>query len=150
MALLGAACTEPPAYDVVIRNGRVIDGMGNPWILADVGIIGGRFAKIGKITGRGVKEIDAKGLYVSPGWIDMMDQSGAILPRNGLAQNKLLQGVTTAVGGEGGFPVPASRIGEYFANLERQGISINFGNYYSATQARVAVLQAFNRAPNAA
>ena len=137
-------------YDVVIRNGRVIDGMGNPWILADVGIIGGKFARIGKITGRGVKEIDARGLYVSPGWIDMMDQSGGVLPRNGLAQNKLLQGVTTAIGGEGGFPVPASRIGEYFANLEKQGISINFGNYYSATQARVAVLQSFNRAPNAA
>lgn len=137
-------------YDVVIRNGRVLDGMGNPWILADVGIIGGRFAKIGKVAGRGVKEIDARGLYVSPGWIDMMDQSGGVLPRNGLAENKLRMGVTTAIGGEGGFPVPASRIPEYFATLERQGISINFGSYYSATQARTAVLQAFNRAPNAA
>lgn len=137
-------------FDVVIRNGRVLDGMGNPWILADVGIIGGKFAKIGKITGRGVKEIDATGQYVSPGWIDMMDQSGGVLPRNGLAENKLRMGVTTAIGGEGGFPVPASQIPEYFANLERQGISINFGSYYSATQARTAVLQAFNRAPDAA
>jgi len=137
-------------YDVVIRNGRVLDGMGNPWILADIGIIGGKFATIGKVTGRGVKEIDARGQYVSPGWIDMMDQSGGVLPRNGLAENKLRMGVTTAIGGEGGFPVPASRIPEYFATLERQGISINFGSYYSATQARTAVLQAFNRAPNAA
>jgi N-acyl-D-amino-acid deacylase len=137
-------------YDVVIRNGRVLDGMGNPWILADVGIIGGRFAKIGKVNGRGVKEIDARGQYVSPGWIDMMDQSGGVLPRNGLAENKLRMGVTTAIGGEGGFPVPATRIPEYFGTLERQGISINFGSYYSATQARTAVLQAFNRAPNAA
>ncbi len=137
-------------FDVVIRNGRVLDGMGNPWILADVGIIGGKFARIGKLTGRGVKEIDASGQYVSPGWIDMMDQSGGVLPRNGLAENKLRMGVTTSIGGEGGFPVPASRIPEYFATLERQGISINFGSYYSATQARTAVLQAFNRAPNAA
>ncbi len=136
-----------PDYDVVIRNGRVLDGMGNPWILADVAIKDGRFVRIGTVTGSAAKEIDARGLYVSPGWIDMMDQSGGVLPRNGLAENKIRQGVTTAVGGEGGFPVPASGINAYFAQLERQGISINFGNYYSATQARVAVLKAFNRAP---
>ncbi|HMN09272.1 MAG TPA: amidohydrolase family protein [Gemmatimonadaceae bacterium] len=137
-------------YDVVIRNGRVLDGMGNPWILADVGIRDGKFARIGKIDGQGVREIDARGLYVSPGWIDMMDQSGGVLPRNGLAENKLRMGVTTAIGGEGGFPVGASRIPEYFATLERQGISINFGSYYSATQARSAVIGAFNRAPTPA
>lgn len=137
-------------YDVVIRNGRVLDGMGNPWILADLGIRDGKFARIGKIDGQGVREIDARGLYVSPGWIDMMDQSGGVLPRNGLAENKLRQGVTTAIGGEGGFPVSASRIPEYFGTLERQGISINFGSYYSATQARSAVIGAFNRAPTPA
>ncbi len=147
-ALDGNARTGGAEYDVVIRNGRVLDGMGNPWILADVGIRDGRFARIGKITGHGTREIDAKGLYVSPGWIDMMDQSGGVLPRNGLAANKLQQGVTTAIGGEGGFPVSASNIPQYFANLEKQGISINFGSYYSATQARMAVLQAFDRAPN--
>ena len=145
----GRARTGGYEYDLVIRNGRVLDGMGNPWILADVGIRDGRFARIGRVDGRGLREIDAKGLYVSPGWIDMMDQSGGVLPRNGLAENKLRQGVTTAIGGEGGFPVPASRIPEYFATLERQGISINFGNYYSATQARTAVLKAFSRAPTA-
>ena len=61
--------------------------------------------KIGRVTDRGTTEIDARGKYVSPGWIDMMDQSGGVLPRNGLAENKLQQGVTTAIGGEGGFPV---------------------------------------------
>jgi len=146
-ALDGAARTGVNQFDVVIRNGRVIDGMGNPWILADVGIRDGRFAQIGKIDGQGTREINARGLYVSPGWIDMMDQSGGVLPRNGLAENKLRMGVTTAVGGEGGFPVSASAIPEYFANLERQGISINFGSYYSAAQARVAVLQSFARKP---
>jgi N-acyl-D-amino-acid deacylase len=138
------------AYDVVIRNGRVLDGEGNPWILADVGIRAGKFAKIGKITARGKKEIDATGKYVSPGWIDMMDQSGSVLPRNGLAENKLQEGVTTAIGGEGGTPVPAGRVGEYFANLEKSGISINFGSYFSETQAREAVLGQSARAPNAA
>src|SRR5688500_17836373 len=139
------------AYDVVIRNGRVLDGAGNPWILADVAIKDGRFARIGRVAERGATEIDARGKYVSPGWIDMMDQSGGVLPRNGLAENKLRMGVTTAIGGEGGIPVPsASRVPEYFATLEKNGISINFGSYYSEAQARGAVLGASSRAPNAA
>jgi N-acyl-D-aspartate/D-glutamate deacylase len=142
--------TAGAPYDIVIRNGRVLDGAGNPWILADVAIRDGRFAKIGFVPERGVTEIDATGKYVSPGWIDMMDQSGGVLPRNGLAENKLRMGVTTAIGGEGGFPVPASEVRQYFAILEGQGISINFGSYFSATQARVAVLGASARAPDAA
>jgi N-acyl-D-amino-acid deacylase len=136
-------------YDVVIRNGRVLDGAGNPWILADVAIANGRFAEIGRVAARGRTEIDARGKYVSPGWIDVMDQSGSVLPRNGLAENKLRMGVTTAIGGEGGTPVPASQIPEYFATLERQGISINFGTYFSQTQTRVPVLGRQARAPNA-
>jgi N-acyl-D-amino-acid deacylase len=141
----------PTTYDVVIRNGRVLDGAGNPFVLADVGIKDGRFAKIGRITERGKTEIDATGKYVSPGWIDMMDQSGSVLPRNGLAENKLRQGVTTAIGGEGGIPVPAaSNVAAYFAGMEKTGISINFGSYYSETQARTAVLGPSSRAPNAA
>jgi N-acyl-D-amino-acid deacylase len=145
-----ASPTADSAYDVVIRHGRVLDGQGNPWVLADVAIRDGRFAKIGKVTGRGRIEIDATGKYVSPGWIDMMDQSGAVLPQSGLAENKLQEGVTTAIGGEGGTPVPAARVRGYFTNLERQGISINFGSYFSETQARIAVLGRSARAPNAA
>lgn len=137
-------------YDLIIRHGRVLDGEGNPWILADVGIRDGHFAKIGKITGRAPTEIDATGKYVSPGWIDMMDQSGSVLPRSGRAENKLQEGVTTAIGGEGGTPVPAARVGEYFASLERQGISINFGSYFSETQARAAVLGMSARQPTPA
>src|SRR5215813_1715809 len=136
-------------YDLVIRNGRVLDGAGNPWIVADVAIDKGRFVKIGKVDGRGRQEIDALGRYVSPGWIDMMDQSGSVLPRNGLAENKLRMGVTTAIGGEGGTPVPAEKIPEYFAGLEKSGISINFGSYFSETQARVAVLGMIAREPTA-
>ena len=152
ITLGSTAYAQGPAatYDVVIRNGRVLDGAGNPWIIADVAIKDGRFVKIGVIPGRGTTEIDARGKYVSPGWIDMMDQSGGVLPRNGLAENKLKMGVTTAIGGEGGFPVPASRIPEYFAGLEKNGISINFGSYFSETQTRVPVLGNSARAPNAA
>lgn len=138
-----------PAWDLVIRNGRVLDGMGNPWIAADVAIANGRFAAIGRLDGRGTREIDARGRYVSPGWIDMMDQSGAVLPKNGLAENKLHMGVTTAIGGEGGTPVPAEQVADYLAGLERTGISINFGSYYSEAQARTAVLGHTSRAPTA-
>ena len=134
-------------YDIVIRNGRVLDGGGNPWILADVGIRDGKFVRIGRIEGKGKREIDAKGKYVSPGWIDVMDQSGYVLPQNGLAENKLLMGVTTAIGGEGGTPVDADKITEYFADLETKGISMNFGSYYSETQARVAILGQNDVAP---
>ena len=155
-----AACSQAPAttapipttssgYDIVIRNGRVLDGSGNPWILADVAIKDGRFAKIGVVPERGTREIDARGKYVSPGWIDMMDQSGSALRRNPLAENKLLMGVTTAIGGEGGTPVPAREIPAYFKQLETQGISINFGTYFSQAQARNAVLGPVARAPTA-
>ncbi|HKR22710.1 MAG TPA: hypothetical protein VJS17_08955, partial [Pyrinomonadaceae bacterium] len=135
-----AAAQDAELYDIVIRNGRVLDGAGNPWILADVAIKDGRFARIGKIAARGKQEIDATGRYVSPGWIDVMDQSGRALTQNGLAENKLLMGVTTAIGGEGGTPVPADKISDYFAGLEKSGISINFGTYFSETQARITVL----------
>ncbi len=143
------AAPETPAYDIVIRNGRILDGEGNPWARADLAISNGRIVKIGRIDGRGVREIDAQGDYVSPGWIDMMDQSGAVLLKNGLAENKLREGVTTAIAGEAGTPVPAAQISNYFALLERQGIALNFGTYYSSAQARVEVMGESAGRPNA-
>jgi len=141
VAAAGGVPAQPaPTYDVVIRNGRLLDGLGNPWVRADVAIQDGRFAKIGRVEGRGTREIDAQGLYVSPGWIDMMDQSGEVLLKNGLAENKLREGVTTAIAGEGGTPVPSAQIADYFKKLETQGISLNFGTYYSSAQARVEVM----------
>lgn len=145
-----AAPADDSVYDVVIRNGRVLDGAGNPWIRADVAIRDGRFAKVGVVRARGRTEIDARDRYVSPGWIDMMDQSGGVLPKYPLAENKLRMGVTTAIGGEGGTPVPATEIPAYFRGMEQQGISINFGTYFSETQARVAVLGRSARAPTPA
>lgn len=145
---LSIRAQEVPEYDVVIRGGRVLDGAGNPWIRADVAVRAGRIVRIGRVEGAGRREIDASGLYVSPGFIDMMDQSGSVLPRNGLAENKLRMGVTTAIGGEGGTPVPVGEIEAYFRGLEESGISINFGTYFSQTQTRVAVLGNSARAPD--
>ena len=118
----------------------MLDGAGNPWVRADVGISKGSIAKLGLVTGKGRREIDAGGRYVSPGWIDMMDHSGEVLLESPAAENKLRMGVTTLIGGEGGTPVPAESISIYFARLEKQGIAVNFGSYYSAAQARVHVM----------
>ena len=137
---VSAAAAPAPLYDIVIRNGHVLDGSGNPWVNADVAIKDGRFVKVGRVEGHGRREIDAQGDFVSPGWIDMMDQSGEVLLKNGLAENKLREGVTSAIAGEGGTPVPAAQIGEYFKKLETQGISMNFGTYYSSAQARVEAM----------
>lgn len=135
-------------FDIVIRNGRVLDGAGNPWILTDIAIKNGRFVRVGHVAEKGKREIDASGKYVSPGWIDMLDQSGSVLRQNGLAENKILMGVTTGIGGEGGTPVPADKLGEYFAGLEKTGISINFGTYFNEAQAREAVLGNDAREPS--
>lgn len=148
--LAAQTTTRDTAYDIVIRNGRVLDGAGNPWIRADVAISNGRFVKIGFIPEHGRVELNANGKYVSPGWIDVMDQSGEVLLHNGLAENKLMMGVTSAIAGEGGTPVSASNIAAYFKQLESQGISINFGTYFSETQTREEVLGQSARAPTAA
>jgi len=141
MLTMGAALhAADTSYDIVIRNGRVLDGAGNPWVAADIAITGGKIAKVGHVTGTGKREIDASNRYVSPGWIDMMDQSGQALREVGLAPNKINMGVTSLIGGEGGTPVEAAKIKQYFEELQNKGISVNFGTYYSATQARVAVL----------
>jgi N-acyl-D-amino-acid deacylase len=139
-ALFLATAAMSADYDLVIRGGKVLDGAGNPWVRADVGVKDGRITKVGRINGTATKEIDAAGRYVTPGFIDMMDQSSRALLVNGGAENKLLEGVTTVIAGEGGTPVPAAEIPTYFAKLEQQGIALNFGTYYSPTQARVKVM----------
>lgn len=138
--LLLASAAPVPDYDIVIRGGRVLDGAGNPWVRADVAVKDGRIAGIGQVAGRGAREIDARGLYVAPGFIDMMDQSTEVLLENGEAASKLLQGVTTVIAGEGGTPGEAADIPAYFGRLEKGGISVNFGTYYASHQARVKVM----------
>lgn len=140
LSVLLATPAAAADYDLVIREGRVLDGAGNPWVRADVAVKDGRVVLVGQIQGQGAREINARGRYVAPGFIDMMDQSGAALLKDGAAENKLRMGVTTLIGGEGGPPVPAAGMPGYFKQLETQGIAVNFGTYYSSTQARVHVM----------
>src|SRR6516162_1904302 len=94
-------------YDLVIRGGKIVDGTGNPWRHGDLAITGKKIAAIGLIpAGAGKREIDAKGLIVSPGFIDMHSHSDFTLLEDGNAQSKIRQGVTTEVLGESSSPGP--------------------------------------------
>jgi len=97
-------------YDILIRNGRVVDGAGNPWVYADLGITGERITLLGRAseTATARRVIDAKGLVVAPGFIDMLEQSEWNLLIDKQAVSKLTQGITSGITGEGGSIAPQS------------------------------------------
>src|SRR5215210_4709669 len=167
LALLQLSSTElviaqQPTYDLVIRNGRIIDGTGSPWYSGDVGIREGKIAAIGRLAGATAKQtIDAAGKVVAPGFIDMLGQSELSILVNPSLPSKIFQRITTEITGEGGSAGPLNdsiiavdrayydqlkitpdwrTLGEYFARLERQGMGINLASYVGATQVRRVVL----------
>ena len=166
------AWAQGAPYDVVILHGHIIDGTGSPWYAADVGIRDGRIAAIGNLAGASAKRaIDAHGMVVAPGFIDMLGQSELTILVNPHLPSKIYQGITTEITGEGGSVAPqndatiqADRVGyehyhitpdwrsleQYFQRLQKQGMGINLGTYVGATQVRRVVLGDADVQPSAA
>ena len=99
--LLAAAVAPRPAYDVVIRGGTIYDGGGGAPYRGDVAISGDRIVAIGRVAGRGAREIDAAGLAVAPGFVNMLSWANESLIQDGRSQSDIRQGVTLEVMGEG-------------------------------------------------
>jgi dihydroorotase/N-acyl-D-amino-acid deacylase len=172
LALLTALPTFAQQYDTLIRGGKIVDGSGNPWFYGDLGIIGDRIAFIGHAAPdvKAKRTIDATGLIVSPGFIDMLGQSELNLLIDKRAVSKLTQGITTEITGEGESVAPFATadlveqkdffehfhlsvdwesLSQYFNRLAKQGTAINLGTYVGAGQVRKKVLGRVNRAPTA-
>jgi hypothetical protein len=99
------------SYDVIIRHGHIIDGSGNPWVSGDIGIRGDRIAAIGQLANAHAKrEIDATGMVVAPGFIDMLGQSEIALLIDNRGISKLSQGITSEITGEGGSIAPQNAL----------------------------------------
>ena len=137
--------TPAPKYDLVIKGGKIIDGSGNPWYCADIGIKGDRIAKIGRIKEKGKRTIDARGLIVCPGFIDIHTHTDRNILEHPTADNYVRQGVTTVLGGNcGGSHYP---IGEFLKKVEREGISINFATLVGHNTIRELVMDMEARPP---
>jgi len=161
IAPLHAQSTAAP-YDLIIRNGHIIDGTGSPWYSGDIGIRNGHIAAIGFLgTAQAKRTIDAHGMVVAPGFIDMLGQSELTILVNPHLPSKIFQGITTEFTGEGGSAAPLNdsiikadkvsydhlkitpdwrTLRQYFARLEKQGMGINLGTYVGATQVRRMVM----------
>ena len=149
-------------YDIVITDGRIIDGTGSPWYSADLAIRQGHIAAIGNLAAQPRRRtIDAHGLVVAPGFIDMLGQSELTILVDPRLPSKIYQGITTEVTGEGNSAAPLnpaiiaadhagyahlhitpdwSSFREYFARIEKQGMGINLASYIGATSVRRMVL----------
>jgi dihydroorotase/N-acyl-D-amino-acid deacylase len=164
-----SSALQPPQFDTLIVNGRVVDGTGSPWYAADVAIRDGRIAAIGRLPGAPAKQtIDAGGKVVAPGFIDMLGQSELTVLVEPTLPSKIFQGITTEITGEGSSVAPlddriieADKVGythfkitpdwrtyaQYFARVEKQGIGINMAHYVGATQVRRMVLGDVDKQP---
>jgi N-acyl-D-aspartate/D-glutamate deacylase len=155
-ALVATTPAQTPPFDVLITGGQVLDGTGAAAQRVDVGIRGDRVAAIGLLSGQPARRmIDATGLVVTPGFIDLHTHSEMPLVADGTAQSKVRQGVTLDVTGESTSAAPRDHLQEqgqdgltpdwrtyteYFARLEKQGISINTIAHVASEQVRRVVM----------
>ena len=161
LILLLSACTSEK-YDLIIRNGIIVDGTGQERFKADLAIDDGRIIKIeNNLTAQGDHEIDAKGMVVSPGFIDVLSWACGPIVYDGEAHSVIRQGITTAVFGEGWSMGPVNdevraemksfwpeydlkydwnTLGGYLRFLEQKGVSVNVASFVGATTIRLAVI----------
>ena len=144
LACLFAVCLHAADYDILIRNARVIDGSGNPWFRADVGIRDGRVTAVGRLEGRSAyRDIDAAGRVVAPGFIDVHTHVEGDVEKIPSGDNYLLDGVTTVITGNcGGSEV---NLGEWFSKLDTLGLGLNVGSLIGHNSVREAVMGTANR-----
>lgn len=167
-----ATTASKPEYDLLIENGLVIDGSGRPGYVADIAIKGDRIVRISKLkNANATRVIDAAGMVVAPGFIDMLGQSETYLLIDPRAMSKVMMGVTTEVTGEGESIAPVNdrlikeqedfnrrfkltidwrTLDEYFQRLEKQGTGVNLATFVGATQVREYVVGFDNRPPTPA
>lgn len=133
-------------YDLIIRNGRLLDGAGNPWILGDVGVRKGKITAIGNLDGaRAQRIIDAGGQVVAPGFIDVHTHVEGSIDETPTADNFLYDGVTSIITGNCGNS--RTDLKGYFAAMEKSGMSLNLASLIGHNDVRRAVLGEENRAP---
>ncbi len=147
-ALVVLPQAQAPVYDILIRNGRIIDGSGNPWYRGDVGVRGDTIVRIAPvITAPAARVIDATGQIVAPGFIDMHNHGGDTIFDVPTADNLIRQGVTTMIAGpDGGSPVP---LGPFLIKLDALPKSINIGSMIGQGSVRQDVMGLANRKPTA-
>jgi N-acyl-D-amino-acid deacylase len=172
LALAPTARAEAPAFDVILRGGTVYDGTGGPALRTDVGIRGDEIAAVGDLSrARAARVVEAKGLAVAPGFINMLSWSVDSLIADGRSQGEVRQGVTTQIFGEGfsmgplndalkqylksqqadfKYDIEWTTLAEYLAYLEKRGISQNVASYVGATTIRAHVIGFDDRAPTPA
>jgi N-acyl-D-aspartate/D-glutamate deacylase len=162
------AAAAEPEYDLLIRNGQIVDGTGNPWFHGDVAVRGDRIVAVGRVpAGSARREIDARGLAVAPGFIDMHSHSDYVLLEDGDAQSKVRQGVTTEVLGEGQSAGPHKgkltprratvrgqehtwdTLGGYFDTLDKAGIAVNVASYVGMDNVWQGVMGSSHERPTA-
>lgn len=170
--LPGFAAAQGREYDFIISGAQIIDGSGAPWVAGDVAIAGDRIVAIGDLSKASArKRLNAKGLTVSPGFIDVQGQSEFNVLVDNRAASKITQGVTTEITGEGssiapindrlkketeevakkyGVTVDWSTLDEYFKHFERTKSAINLGTFVGAGGVRNYVMGTVNRQATAA
>jgi N-acyl-D-amino-acid deacylase len=166
-----AGCSRARTYDLVIRNGVIHDGSGAPGIAGDLAVRGDRIAAVGELAGaRGAVEIDAGGLAVAPGFINMLSWANRSLLHDGRGMSDVMQGVTLEVMGEGRsmgplnpamrremaasqgdirFEVAWTTLGGYLEHLVARGVSPNVASFMGATTARIHEIGYADRPPTA-